>query len=124
MSGGQPLRCVIVDDNREFLDAATRLLERQGISVVDVARSSAAGLRCVVAQRPDVALVDVDLGGENGFDLIERLHRAEPAIPVIVISTRAEQDVTELVAASPAAAFLPKATLSGAAVREILDRVE
>ncbi|MGH3969910.1 MAG: response regulator [Mycobacterium sp.] len=123
VSTGEPLRCVIVDDNRDFLDAAARLLERQNISVVGVARSSAEGLRCVAALQPDVALVDVELGEDSGFELAERLYSAEATAPVILISTQAEQDLTELITASPAVAFLPKAILSGPAIREVLGRL-
>jgi CheY-like chemotaxis protein len=114
------LQCVIIDDNRDFLDAATRLLEQQNISVVGVAGPSAEALRCVEAVQPDVTLVDIELGGESGFDLVEHLHRIRPAAPVILISTHAEQDLAELIAASPAVAFLPKIVLSGAAIREVL----
>jgi CheY-like chemotaxis protein len=119
---GERTRCVIVDDNRGFLDAATRLLEHQGISVVAVATSSAEGLHCVEDLRPDVTLVDIDLGEESGFDLVERLHGNGfgAAVPTILISTHAEEDFAELVAASPALAFIPKDALSGAAIRDVL----
>jgi CheY-like chemotaxis protein len=113
---------VIVDDNREFLDAATQLLEHQGISVVAVATSFAAGLQCIKDLRPDVTLVDIDLGEESGFDVVEQLHRngSGAAVPTILISTHAEEDFAELVAASPAVAFIPKSALSGSAIREAL----
>ncbi|MGZ4583637.1 MAG: response regulator [Mycobacterium sp.] len=122
MTVGDRMRCVIVDDNRDFLDAATRLLEHQGISVVAVASSSAEGLRHVEDLRPDVTLVDIDLGEESGFDLVERLHENGfgPGSPTILISTHAEDDFAELVAASPATAFIPKSSLSGAAIRKAL----
>ena len=115
-------RCVILDDNRDFLDAAARLLEHQGISVVAVATSSAEGLQCVKDLRPDVTLVDIDLGEESGFDVVELMHRngSDTAVPTILISTHAEEDFAELVAASPALAFIPKAALSGTAIREVL----
>jgi CheY-like chemotaxis protein len=116
------MRCVIVDDNRDFLDAASRLLEHQGISVVAVATSSAEGLQRVEELRPDVTLVDIDLGEESGFDVVEQLHRngSGAAVPTILISTHAEDDFAELVAASPAVAFIPKADLSGSAIRDVL----
>jgi CheY-like chemotaxis protein len=122
---GDRTRCVIVDDNRDFLDAATRLLEHQGINVVAVATSSAEGVQCVKDLQPDVTLVDIDLGEESGFDLVEKLHRngfgAE--VPTILISTHAEEDFAELVSAGPALAFIPKAALSGTAIRDALGLV-
>jgi len=57
------LRCLIVDDSRRFLEAARSLLEREGIAVVGVASTSAEALRRAEELKPDVALVDVDLGG-------------------------------------------------------------
>jgi CheY-like chemotaxis protein len=119
---GERTRCVIVDDNRDFLDAATRLLEHQGINVVAVATSSAAGLQCVKELQPDVTLIDIDLGEDSGFELVETLHRngAGTHVPTILISTHDEEDFAELVTASPALAFIPKAALSGAAIRDAL----
>ena len=70
------MRCLIVDDSADFVDAARGLLERQGITVVGVASTSAEALRCFEELRPDVTLVDIDLGGESGFELAEQLHRA------------------------------------------------
>jgi CheY-like chemotaxis protein len=113
------LRCLVVDDSPRFLDAARGLLERQGVRVVGVASTSAEALRRVAELRPDVTLVDIDLGGESGLELARRLHRAGPA-PVILISTHAEQDYAELIAASPAIGFLPKTALSADAIRDLL----
>ncbi|OBF08364.1 hypothetical protein A5730_09785 [Mycobacterium sp. ACS4054] len=114
--------CVIVDDNQDFLDAAAQLLERQGISVVAVATSFAEGLRRVQELRPDVTLVDIDLGGASGFEIVELLHRdgSGAQVPTILISTHAEEDFAELVSISPALAFIPKAALSGDAIRGAL----
>lgn len=87
-----------------------------------VATSSAEGLQCVKELRPDVTLVDIDLGEDSGFDLVEKLHRngLGAEVPTILISTHAEEDFAELVSASPALAFIPKAALSGAAIRDAL----
>jgi DNA-binding NarL/FixJ family response regulator len=117
------LRCLIVDDSLRFLDAARGLLERQGIAVVGVASTSAQALRRVEELRPDVTLVDVDLGGESGFALARRLDRetGPPPPRMILISTHAEQDYADLIAASPALGFLPKSALSAAAIHRLLD---
>jgi CheY-like chemotaxis protein len=117
------MRCVIVDDSSVFVDAARRLLETDGFTVVGVASNSAEALRCVEQLRPDVTLVDVNLGAESGFELAERLHRsAEAPSPVILISTQAEDDFADSIAASPAVGFLAKLALTPAAVRDLVDR--
>ena len=116
------MRCVIVDDSADFVDAARRLLEHDGIAVVGVAATSAEALRCVQDLQPDVMLVDVDLGNENGFELAEQIHRSGlPALPpVIMISTHNEQDLADLIATSPAIGFVAKLGLSAGAVRDLL----
>ena len=105
------IRCLIVDDKQRFLDAARLLLEREGVSVVGVATTSAEALRLEEELRPDVVLVDIRLGDESGFDLARRLSGT-----VILISTHAQGEYAEEIAASPAAGFIPKAQLSASAV--------
>jgi CheY-like chemotaxis protein len=116
------LRCLIVDDSPRFLGAARSLLEGEGLAVVAVASTSGEALRQIEAVNPDVALVDVDLGDESGFDLARRINRETSLDPskVILISTYAEEDLTDLIDTTPAAGFLSKAHLSARAIREIL----
>lgn len=117
-----PMRCLIVDDNASFLAAARHVLESEEITVVAVASTSADALRCFHGLRPDVTLVDIDLGGQSGFELAERLHHAglPTPSPVILISAHAEQDFADMIATNPAAGFLAKSALSPAAIRELL----
>jgi DNA-binding NarL/FixJ family response regulator len=110
-----PVRCLIVDDSPGFLAAAGRLLQRQGITVAGVASNGAEALLQAERLRPDLALVDIDLGGESGLELVGRL-----PIPAILISTHDEQDYRDLIAASPAIGFLPKTLLSAAAIHDLL----
>jgi DNA-binding NarL/FixJ family response regulator len=97
------IRCLIVDDNQPFLDAARLLLEREGVAVVGVATTSAEALRLEEELRPDVVLVDIRLGDESGFDLARRLSG-----PVILISTHAQSEYAEKIAASPRRDLFPR----------------
>jgi two-component system, NarL family, nitrate/nitrite response regulator NarL len=116
------LRCLIVDDSPRFLDAARGLLERQGVMVVGVASSGAEAVERATELRPDVALLDIDLGGESGFDVARRLFREASLAntQMILISTHAEQDYTDLIATSPVVGFLPKSGLSGDAIHALI----
>jgi CheY-like chemotaxis protein len=113
------LRCLIVDDSPHFLAAARGLLERGGMVVVALATNGDDAVRRAKELGPDVTLVDIDLGGESGFDVVRR--ETELAAPtVILVSTHAEEDYAELIAASPVAGFLSKARLSASAIRVLL----
>jgi DNA-binding NarL/FixJ family response regulator len=115
------LRCLIVDDNPDFLAAARRLLTRDRIEVVGVALQAAEALRLADALQPDVVLVDVYLGADDGFELAHRFAERTGAGPaVLMISTYGEKDLVDLLAASPAVGFVPKSELSGAAIHAAL----
>ena len=117
------IRCLIVDDNQAFLDAARVFLERDGLTIVGVALTSVQALLQIEALRPQVVLVDISLGAESGFDLARRIAEdglAAEAV-VILISTRTEEDVADLIAESPVAGFLPKEELSASAILRIAE---
>jgi DNA-binding NarL/FixJ family response regulator len=116
------VRCLIVDDNRGFLEVARTLLEREGLTIAGVASTSAEALRAAEVLRPDVVLVDVSLGEESGFELARRLVADhDHGATVILISTRSESDLADVVALSPAAGFLSKSELSADAIRAFLE---
>ena len=120
MLDGVVLRCLIVDDNREFLKTAANLLQRQGMSVVGVASNISEAMEKAVELQPDISLVDIDLGDESGLDLAYQLATtpATASSHVILISAYSEMDYADLIAASPAVAFLSKSELSSRAVAD------
>jgi two-component system nitrate/nitrite response regulator NarL len=119
MLDGVTVTCLIVDDSADFLELASSLLERHGIEVVGTARSAAEGLSRAAELRPDVVLVDIDLGGDSGFELTRDLASVEHS-SVILISSHAEVDFTDLIDASPALGFISKAELSASAVHALV----
>jgi CheY-like chemotaxis protein len=116
------VRCLVVDDSQAFLQAARRILESGGMTVVGATTSSAEALVRANETNPDVVLVDIMLGSESGFDLALKLTTAPQTrqAAVILISTHGEDDFRELIAASPAIGFLPKWRLSARAIEELL----
>jgi CheY-like chemotaxis protein len=109
-------RFLIVDDNTSFREEMRALLVEQGLDVVGGAGSAADAHRQIAELRPDLALIDIDLGAESGLELARQL-REEPrdgAAPhVILISTHDE-----------AIGFLAKSDLSAASIRRMLAPIE
>ena len=90
------------------------------------ARHQPLARRCCLASelQPDVILVDIALGDENGFDLARRLAEVDARdLAVIMISSDTADDYADLVAESPALGFLPKAELSADGIRQLLGKV-
>jgi DNA-binding NarL/FixJ family response regulator len=114
------LRTLIVDDNETFLTSARRLLESQGVEIVATATSGAEALDLAANLSPDLALVDVELGEEDGVALAGELRSQSPATRVLMISTYGSDEMHDLISKSAAVGFLPKSRLSGDAVRALL----
>jgi DNA-binding NarL/FixJ family response regulator len=119
------MRCLLVDDNEAFVETARRVLDRDGMRVTGTASNIADALLRASELRPDVVLVDIMLGDENGFDLARRLagESHARALAVIMISSDTEDDYADLVAESPVLGFLPKAELSADGIRRLLGKV-
>lgn len=116
------LRSLIVDDNARFREELRGLLEDGGMEVVATVGTAAEAVEQVAQLRPDVALVDIDLGADSGFDLVRRLSDGTGgAVPhVILISTHDEREYADLIEASPAAGFIAKTELTVPAIRRII----
>lgn len=111
-------RVLIIDDNSAFRAAARQLLERGAFVVVAEAGDAASGVRAAKENRPDLAVVDVQLPDSDGFEVAERLR----GLDVILVSSLDGADFGALVAGSPALGFIPKAELSTSAIEALLAR--
>jgi DNA-binding NarL/FixJ family response regulator len=118
------MRCLLVDDNQAFVETARRVLDPNGVKVTGTASNIADAVLRVSELRPDIVLIDVMLGDENGFDLARRLAQLDaPGLSVIMISSGTEADYSDLMAESTALGFLPKTELSADGIRRLLGGV-
>jgi DNA-binding NarL/FixJ family response regulator len=117
-------RCLIVDDSAAFRTAARGMLEAAGMTVVDTVSTLATAVEAAAATRPDLILVDIDLSGESGFDVVEALYDAkpEPRPAMILVSTHNEDDFADMVEASSAIGFIPKFELSAELITQTIAR--
>lgn len=103
-------RALIVDDHPLFCDAlAITLKAVAGIATVDTAdRLESALHRLALTPAPDVVVLDLDLPDVTGFDGLIRLRAVAGDIPVVVVSSMADNAVISAVLAAGAAGFVPK----------------
>lgn len=117
------LTCVIVDDSPDFLRSAARLLEAEGMHVTGRYRTGGEALAAVAAAPPDVVLVDVELGDEDGVRVGADVSARAPSAVVILISSRDQEELREtLDRGTPGTVrYLAKDALSAAAITALLD---
>lgn len=91
MNPGQPIKTVIIDDELSAIFLLDALLkEIEGVSVSGHAQNVKDGLHLILQCRPEIVFLDIRLGEENGFDLIQRLKEFD-VDPFIVMVTGYDQ---------------------------------
>jgi DNA-binding NarL/FixJ family response regulator len=111
---------LIVDDHPSFRATARAILQADGFEVIGEAENGVAGLREAKELHPDLVLLDVQLPDFDGFEVASRLTRNGSGPRVVLTSSRDAADFGPLVAQSGAEGFVPKAELSGAALKAVL----
>jgi DNA-binding NarL/FixJ family response regulator len=115
---------VIVDDHATFRSFASALLVIDGFDVVGEAEDGESAIAEATRLRPEVILLDVQLPGQSGFEVAGRLIGLGVPTCIVLISSRDGSDYGEAIGASGAVGFIPKAELSGAAIRALVERVK
>jgi DNA-binding NtrC family response regulator len=82
------LRLLLVDDEAEFLEPTAARLTRRGIECVTV-ESGEGALRALSTFPVDCAVVDVRMPGMDGLELLQRIKREHPTVPVILLTGHA-----------------------------------
>jgi DNA-binding NarL/FixJ family response regulator len=116
-----PNKILIVDDHPSFRATVKTLLAADGFEVVGEATDGRTALEAVAELSPDLVLLDVQLPDMDGFAVIEALLKMNGHAPKVVLTSSHDAcDFGSIVPRCGAAAFIPKAELSGAALRAVL----
>lgn len=91
-----PVRVMLADDHALVRDALRRALEAAGLQVVAEAATAAACMATAVAERPDVLLLDLDLGGESGLMVLGELRSRLPETAIVILTgSTSEQEMID-----------------------------
>ncbi|MGH3485013.1 MAG: response regulator [Nocardioidaceae bacterium] len=86
------VRVMIVDDHPIWREGVERDLAERGYDIVATAAEAAAAVRIATATRPDIVLMDLQLGEGSGVDATREILQALPDTRVLVLSASAEHD--------------------------------
>lgn len=82
------LKMILADDEPVITRGIRKLVdwERLGISIVGEYESGSSAMEGILAQKPDVALLDISMPGMNGIEILKSIRRLELSVKVIFIS--------------------------------------
>jgi DNA-binding NarL/FixJ family response regulator len=109
----------IVDDHRMVAESLAGAISSRH-SIIGLARNSAEALALAVKHRPELFLVDISLGNENGLDLLPRLLTLAPGTAIIVVTMFATPGFQTRAFELGAKGFISKA----ASTQDLLDAID
>ncbi|MDR1443662.1 MAG: response regulator transcription factor [Treponema sp.] len=123
MPAVKTVKIIIIEDHPLFSKGLSSLIaSREGYTVVGEAQDSGEALKLAGESGPDLAILDLNLGDEDGLDLLKELHRRFPGILVLVLSMHDERYYAERVLKAGGRGYIMK-TEAGNKVAEAIDTV-
>jgi len=94
-------KILIVDDERDLVDAYVRLLERAGHRCIAALDASEA-IQLIDAESPDLVITDLSLPDTSGIEIIRHIRAKSQTTPVIVMSGHNTPELNEAAKAAGA----------------------
>ena len=89
MPPARPERILVIEDDRAVQKALRRLFESEGFAI-DIAGNGVTGLEMFRTATPSVLVLDLSLPEMPGQDICREISREAPALPIIILSAKAE----------------------------------
>jgi len=100
---------LIVDDNINFIERMISMLDDlDNIGYINVANNYDEAQKSITEERPDLVLLDINLPGKNGIELLRKIKKNEWQCQVIMISNHADTYYKEICTELGASHFLDK----------------
>jgi chemotaxis protein histidine kinase CheA len=117
-----PSRVLVVDDSAVVRDLMAQVLEHAGFSVA-VSSGGAEGIAEFLSRRPDVVLLDIDMPGLDGFEVLRRIRDADATVPVVMLSLRTSQADQHRASLLGASAYFTKSPFQETSIVDTLRRL-
>lgn len=100
-------RLLVIDDDESYRDVLSRSLTRKGF-VVFVAANAEDGLAMAAELEPEYILLDLNLAGRSGLNLVQPLIGASPGVRIVILTGYASIQTTVAAMKLGACQYLPK----------------
>ena len=110
MTTDAPVKVFLADDSRMICDRLAAMLGDQGMIIAGSAHTPQGCIEAVLASHPDVVVLDVQLEGGTGLQVLRAVRQAFPDVAFVVFSINADAAHRKLYLASGAHSYLDKAT--------------
>lgn len=104
------LRVFLADDSAAIRERVARLLSTQSIAVVGEAQTPQASIDGILAAQPDVVVLDCQLEGGTGLQVLRAVREAQPGIGFVVFSNNSAPAYRKRYLGEGARCFLDKTT--------------
>jgi two-component system response regulator RegA len=111
---------LIIDDDENYREVLARSLSRKGFFVLTAATGEDA-LGICLSQDPEYILLDLNLAGQSGLNLIQPLLDAVPAARIVILTGYASIQTTVSALKLGAVQYLPKPACVSDIVKALLE---
>lgn len=117
-----PKKVLIIDDDEQMARVYEIKLGQEGIGAL-IAKTGEDGLQKMIAEKPQIVLLDLMLQKQDGFWVLEEMDKRPElkALPVIVLSNLSQKIDEERALSLGARYYMVKANVS---LQEVVDKVK
>lgn len=111
-------QCLLVDDDRDGREGYAEYLRGHGFDV-DECEDAETALKRLVRKAPDILLLDLQLPGLSGWDLIREIRNSLPEVPIVAFSACVYPEDRRRAEEAGCSVFLTKPTAPGDVLGEM-----
>ena len=110
----KPISIILADDNGEFLDALSSVIQcEHDFQLLGTARDTAGAVRLSTVYAPDIALVDWSMPGGGGVTATAQITRGSPRTKIVALSASSERAVVLKMLSAGASGYVVKTVTAG-----------
>lgn len=108
-----PIKVFLADDSDPICDRVAAMLGEAGMAVVGRGQTPQACFDGILASQPDVVVLDVQLDGGSGMEVLQTVRLAAPGVAFVVFSNNSDPAYRQRYLAQGALQFIDKSSEFG-----------